>query len=729
MTAAQRILKFLRDPNSAFSSASDPEVWLDGLRLFATPQLAAAGDHALRDAQVRAWERLANASAGLVLGPPGTGKTHLLAWFIVGYVQARLAKNLPAKVFVSAFTKNAIGNLLDAVARRRAEYAPGAFECVFMGDLPPAGLSDQIEHCGLRATADADGVLHRLTAPAVVLGGSIWSLSKLTARPNAGGDGYTADLFDLICIDEASQMVVSHGLMALAGLKEGGRLVVAGDDRQLPPIRSSREIELEGRKLGGSLYGFMKSANAPECELDETFRLNAPLAEFPRDAFYNQNYRSTDETALKRLRLSESWRDGLEPWEADVLDPDWPVSVLLHDGPPAATNNPFEAGLVGRLASLLADRMEGARNATGYADDLWSERLAIVSPHRAQNAAIRKSLPKALGTAPFVETVDRIQGKERDAVLMSYCVADAEFAVAEAAFIFASERLNVAVTRARSKLILVVSRRLLEAVPNDQELMDKAQLLREFVFGAAGPSGVDGCRRGGATGPEIPAHDALDMLGQQGDVAAGDINRLPVTNVAVAEVPRARGPGGAAVEGRQALGELAPGAGVVESRQRLHDETHGLDARGVDQSRAGRLVTPPVLGEDVLNGLEELAGELKTFARSVGLRDQGPHDPVAQGVHEHLLHGGVLDDAAGIGVLVDLALEGGGVAVVEARGEVGGHGPALHPVRQAVNLGQQFVDQRLGQRPGVVDQDKLTSEFGLVPADHQRHEKLEVLTR
>lgn len=485
MTAAKRILKFLRDPNSAFSSASDPEVWLDGLRLFATPQLAGAGDHALRDAQVRAWERLANASAGLVLGPPGTGKTHLLAWFIVGYVQARLAKNLPAKVFVSAFTKNAIGNLLDAVARRRAQYAPGAFECVFMGDLPAAGLSDQIEQCGLRATADADGVLHRLTAPAVVLGGSIWSLSKLTARPNAGGDGYTADLFDLICIDEASQMVVSHGLMALAGLKEGGRLVVAGDDRQLPPIRSSREIELEGRKLGGSLYGFMKSANAPECELDETFRLNAPLAEFPRDAFYNQNYRSTDETALKRLRLTESWRDGLEPWEADVLDPDWPVSVLLHDGPPAATNNPFEAGLVGRLASLLADRMEGARNATGYADDLWSERLAIVSPHRAQNAAIRKSLPKALGTAPFVETVDRIQGKERDAVLMSYCVADAEFAVAEAAFIFASERLNVAVTRARSKLILVVSRRLLEAVPNDQELMDKAQLLREFVFGAA----------------------------------------------------------------------------------------------------------------------------------------------------------------------------------------------------------------------------------------------------
>lgn len=484
MTASQRVLQFLRDPEAIFSGAVDPEVWLDGLRLFAQPQLAAAGDHALRPAQVEAWERLATASAGLILGPPGTGKTHLLAWFIVGYIQARLAAGLTARVFVSAFTRNAVGNLLDAASKRGAVYAPGVFDCVFMGAAPPAGLSSLVQHCELRSNADADGVLGSLGLPAIVVGGSIWSLSKLTARPMAGGDGYTADLFDLICIDEASQMVVSHGLMAIAGLKAGGRIVVAGDDRQLPPIRSSREIELDGRKLGGSLYGFMKSAQAPECALEETFRLNGPLAQFPRDAFYSEKYRSTDESRDRRLAMIDNWREGLEPWEVEVLDPEWPIVVLLHDGPPAATSNPFEAGILGRLSAKLADRMQGAKVLGGYADDLWNERLAIVSPHRAQNTAIRKALPSSLGTAPFVETVDRIQGKERDAILMSYCVADAEFAVAEASFIFASERLNVAVTRARSKLILVVSRRLLEAVPSDQEIMDKAQLLREFVFGA-----------------------------------------------------------------------------------------------------------------------------------------------------------------------------------------------------------------------------------------------------
>src|SRR3546814_17350854 len=77
-----------------------------------------------------------------------------------------------------------------------------------------------------------------------------------------------------------------------------------------------------------------------------------------------------------------------------------------------------------------------------------------------------------------------MQGKERDAIILSYCVADAEFALAEGDFIFAPERLNVAVTRARTKLVVLISRRLLDAVPADQEQMDKAELLGEFGLNA-----------------------------------------------------------------------------------------------------------------------------------------------------------------------------------------------------------------------------------------------------
>jgi hypothetical protein len=477
------ILSFLRDPLAFAAAVSDPELWLAGLEAVAEPAIQAAGDHPLRPAQVEAWRGLAQARAGLVLGPPGTGKTHLLAWLILGYVVARRRAGLPARVFVSAFTRSAIGNLLDAVVARADRTDLGGFDSHFVGSGPPAGLSPRVRHRASLAGAGAAAALTDLGAEAVVMGGTVWSLFRLLSQPSSGSsDRFTAGIFDLVCLDEASQMVLAQGLMSMGGLKEGGRLVVAGDDKQLPPVRSSREVELGGRVLGDSLYAFLKSANAPEFALDETFRLNRPLASFPERKFYPGHYRSA--VPEQRLELTQGWEAGLEPWEAAVLDPAWPVAVLLHDGPPAATSNPFEAVLAARLSEQLAERLAGARIDGAFATDLWRDRLAIVSPHRAQNILVRSALRSDLRSGCFVETVDRIQGKERDAVILSYCVADAEFALAEADFIFAPERLNVAVTRARTKLIVLVSRRLLDAVPGDQDQMDKAELLREFVFGA-----------------------------------------------------------------------------------------------------------------------------------------------------------------------------------------------------------------------------------------------------
>lgn len=485
MSVRENLLRFLREPSDFARGATDADIWLEALNLFAIPQLERSEQYPLREAQVAAWQGLAQSRAGLILGPPGTGKTHLLAWLIVGYIQARRARGLSARVFVSAFTRNAIGHLLDSVGKLADCHAPGLFDVRYIGNAPPAGLGANILHRSDLGGSGADAALADLQADAVVMGGSIWSLTKLTARRAAGGDGHTAELFDLVCIDEASQMVITHGLMAMAGLRVEGRVVVAGDDRQLPPIRASREITLEGRKLGGSLYTFLSSAGVPEFALEETFRLNAPLSDFPRRTFYLDAYRSADAVQDARLNLKPDWRDGLQAWEADLLDPEWPVAIVLHDGPPAATQNPFEADLAARLASRLAERMSGVQTDEGLSSDFWREALAIVSPHRAQNTAIRTALSTDLLADAFVETVDRIQGKERDAVIMSYCVADAEFAVAEADFIFAPERLNVAITRAKTKLIVLVSRRLLEAVPSDQEAMDKAERLREFVFGAA----------------------------------------------------------------------------------------------------------------------------------------------------------------------------------------------------------------------------------------------------
>ncbi|MBE7186443.1 MAG: DEAD/DEAH box helicase, partial [Methylobacterium mesophilicum] len=205
-----------------------------------------------------------------------------------------------------------------------------------------------------------------------------------------------------------------------------------------------------------------------------------PLAAFPERKFYPGRYVSAAPT--QKLALCENWNADLDLVARSTLDPAFPVIVLVHNGPSSSTSNPFEASLAARLASTLFERVVDDRGEAVPSLRFWNDVAAVVSPHRAQNAAIRQALPEALRADAFVETVDRIQGKERDAIILSYCVADPEFALAEAEFIFSSERLNVATTRGRSKLVLILSKRLLEAVPTEQSLMDKAEVLREFVF-------------------------------------------------------------------------------------------------------------------------------------------------------------------------------------------------------------------------------------------------------
>lgn len=76
----------------------------------------------------------------MILGPPGTGKTHLLAWLILGYILSCREAGKPCRVLVSAFTRVAIGNLLDSVAKRVAAHDAGV-PLVYLGSAPPDGLA------------------------------------------------------------------------------------------------------------------------------------------------------------------------------------------------------------------------------------------------------------------------------------------------------------------------------------------------------------------------------------------------------------------------------------------------------------------------------------------------------------------------------------------------------------------------------------------------------------
>ena len=82
---------------------------------------------------------------------------------------------------------------------------------------------------------------------------------------------------------------------------------------------------------------------------------------------------------------------------------------------------------------------------------------------------------------PFVDTVDRFQGQERDLMIASYVVADRDFVAAEEAFILNPRRFNVTLTRARSKFIMFVSDAILQHLPADADVARDAAHLQLFA--------------------------------------------------------------------------------------------------------------------------------------------------------------------------------------------------------------------------------------------------------
>ena len=97
----------------------------------------------------------------------------------------------------------------------------------------------------------------------------------------------------------------------------------------------------------------------------------------------------------------------LDPLLAACLDPAYPLVVLTLEGVQAAGENRVEAALVARLVLALR---EGLRDGQGkpYADDaaFFEDGVFIVSPHRAQNRAIRRELSqlRSWASPPFVDT-------------------------------------------------------------------------------------------------------------------------------------------------------------------------------------------------------------------------------------------------------------------------------------------------------------------------------------
>ncbi len=260
--------------------------------------------------------------------------------------------------------------------------------------------------------------------------------------------------FSTLFIDEAAQALEPACWIAT---RRASRVILAGDHQQLPPTIKCYEAMKQG--LGKTLMERIVE-NQPEAVtlLKVQYRMNDTIMKFSSDWFYHGEVES-DESVKHRSVLDWEhpiqWIDGNEMLqqvneelqEEEKLNIDFTEQFI---GENHGRINKAEAELVLSTLKNYIDKIGKER--------FLSERLdvGIISPYKVQTQYLRQQIRKREEFRPFrqvisVNTVDGFQGQERDIILISLVRSNEN---GQIGFLSDLRRMNVAMTRARMKLMI-----------------------------------------------------------------------------------------------------------------------------------------------------------------------------------------------------------------------------------------------------------------------------------
>lgn len=293
--------------------------------------------------------------------------------------------------------------------------------------------------------------------------------------------------FDAVVFDEASQATVPEAAMALVKLKDSGFLTVVGDHKQLGPIVMSDHTILKV-----SLYDLLHrriqdhDTNTPpnkkaRLTLRKQYRMHDDIAEICRVLAYPEGLESAD--LDKTLRIDTSKLNGC--WQDKVINPAHPV-IFVSTEDVATQETKDRSG-----SSLNFKEVEIIENMVRRLEEVGVHppQIAIISAYKGQRELIYNSMKKYA-----VGTVDSFQGDENDVVIFDITRDNMQGAIG---FMKDPNRLNVAVSRARRKLIVVGNRKslgshvknhvfmkFLKAVSKNVVVIPAPEITDEDVFGS-----------------------------------------------------------------------------------------------------------------------------------------------------------------------------------------------------------------------------------------------------
>lgn len=277
--------------------------------------------------------------------------------------------------------------------------------------------------------------------------------STLTGAANRVLEG---EKYSTLFIDEAAQALEAACWIAI---RKAGRVILAGDHCQLPPTVKSI-MALKGG-LGKTLMERIVE-NKPETVtlLKMQYRMNEQIMKFSSEWFYHGMVESAPTVSHR-----------------GILDYDTPMMWI--DTAECDGKEEFVGENFGRINCAEAEMT--LQTLQQYLEKIGKQRIleesidvGIISPYRAQVQLLRKELRKREFFRPYrhlltVNTVDGFQGQERDIILISLVRSNDG---GDIGFLRDLRRMNVAITRARMKLIILGSSETMTSHPFYKKLYE-----------------------------------------------------------------------------------------------------------------------------------------------------------------------------------------------------------------------------------------------------------------
>ena len=330
--------------------------------------------------------------------------------------------NAGRRVGISAGSHKVISNLLSRLCKEAGDAGVKL-------RIVQKAKTDGCEHNFVTKAKDNPDVLKKLKdGEAQVAAGTAWVWSRAEMVSSV----------DVLFVDEAGQMSLAN---VLAISPAATSIVLLGDPQQLDqPQKGVHPPGAEVSALTHLLNGRTTIEPHQGLFLSESWRLHPDICSFTSQAFYDGRLEARPENTFQRLNTQG-------PMGGTGLR----FVPVVHSG--NQSDSPEEAEAIARLVSELLRNSATWTNNKAEIRALKLEDILIVAPYNAQVALLKRRLPDGAR----VGTVDKFQGQEAPVVIYSMATSTPEDAPRGMEFLYSSNRLNVATSRAQCLTVLVAS--------------------------------------------------------------------------------------------------------------------------------------------------------------------------------------------------------------------------------------------------------------------------------